>query len=335
VRRLFDLAFWPVVVVLAIALPPLYDDSYVMTELILFGIYFAINLMWSLVLGTAGLYSFATLAFVGAGAYTCAWFSLNHGLPWWAYAPVGIAVGAVGGLLVALPAVRLRGVYFALLTIGLVEACNQYVTSDTENLGGAQGLVNADSIIPPSKQGLIEGYYYAYIAIAVIVGIALLVYWYVSSGRLGLRLRTARESEPVAQAFGIDIPRARLAVFVITAGVLGLVGAFRASYDAGANKSVFDFSTLLLLFAMIVVGGINSPKGILLGTALLQFISEHFVSWGAPRLILLGAIMLAITLFTTDGLAGIPDQIGRILRGGHGAPSAEDAAQATMGGSSP
>ena len=77
---------------------------------------------------------------------------------------MGIAIGAVGGFIVALPAVRLRGVYFALLTIGLVEACNQYVTSDTENLGGAQGLVGADSIIPPSKQGLIEGYYYAYIA---------------------------------------------------------------------------------------------------------------------------------------------------------------------------
>ena len=88
------------------------------------------------------------------------------GCPGGCYAPVGIAIGAVGGLLVALPAVRLRGVYFALLTIGLVEACNQYVTSDTENLGGAQGLVGADSIIPPSKQGLIEGYYYAYVAIA-------------------------------------------------------------------------------------------------------------------------------------------------------------------------
>jgi branched-chain amino acid transport system permease protein len=81
VRKAFDLAFWPVVVVLAIALPPLYDDSYVMAELILFEIYFAINLMWSLVLGTADLYSFATLAFMGAGAYTCAWFSINHGLP--------------------------------------------------------------------------------------------------------------------------------------------------------------------------------------------------------------------------------------------------------------
>ena len=65
-RRAFDLAFWPVVIVLAVVLPPLYNDSYVMAELVLFGIYFAINLMWSLVLGTAGLYSFATLAFVEA-----------------------------------------------------------------------------------------------------------------------------------------------------------------------------------------------------------------------------------------------------------------------------
>jgi ABC-type branched-subunit amino acid transport system permease subunit len=135
----------------------------------------------------------------------------------------------------------------------------------------------------------------------------------------------------VAEALGIDIPRARLAVFVITAAVLGLVGAFRASYDAGANKSVFDFSTLLLLFAMIVVGGINSAKGILIGTALLQYIEQHFVSWGAPRLVLLGVIMLTITLISTDGIAGLPDQIARALRNRR-APSSDPPAAAALGG---
>ena len=182
-RKAFDFAFWSVVVVLAIALPPLYDDSYVMAELILFGIYFAINLMWSLVLGTAGLYSFATLAFVGAGGVFVR-LAVDQPRP----AVVGVrARRASPSARSAGCSSRCRrcacaGVYFALLTIGLVEACNQYVTSDTENLGGAQGLVGADSIIPPSKQGLIEGYYYAYIAIAVIVGVALLVYWWVVVG---------------------------------------------------------------------------------------------------------------------------------------------------------
>ena len=161
---------------------------------------------------------------------------------------------------------------------------------------------------------------------------ALLVYWWVSSGRLGLRLRTARESEPVAQALGIDIPRARLAVFVITAAVLGLVGAFRASYDAGANKSVFDFSTLLLLFAMIVVGGINSAKGILLGTALLQFIEQHFVSWGAPRLDPARRDHAHDHADQTDGLAGIPDQISRALRGPRRPVSRRRRPQRRMGG---
>ncbi len=310
-----DRLFWPIIGVLAVALPFYTDDSYVLAEMVLFGMYFAINLMWSLVLGTAGLFSFATLAFVGVAAYACAWLSLHEALPWWLYAPVGIVIGAIAGLLVALPAVRLRGVYFALLTIGLVEACGQYVVSDVVHFGGAQGLVGADSIIPPSKQGLTEGYYYAYAGIAVVVLVSLLTYWWVSSGSLGLRLRTARESEPVAQALGIDIPRARLSVFVVTSAVLGLVGAFRASYDAGANKSVFDFSTLLILFAMIVVGGISSPKGILIGTGLLLYIEQHYNSSGAPRLIALGVIMLALTLFTTDGLAGLPAQLRRRLAG--------------------
>jgi len=322
-----DRLFWPIIAALAVALPFYTDDSYVLAEMILFGMYFAINLMWSLVIGTAGLYSFATLAFVGVAAYACAWLSINHALPWWLYAPVGVVTGALTGLLVALPAVRLRGVYFALLTIGLVEACGQYVVADVVHFGGAQGLVGADSIIPPSKQGLAEGYLYAYAGIGAIVLVALLTYWWVASGRLGLRLRTARESEPVAQALGIDIPRARLAVFVITSAVLGLVGAVRASYDAGANKSVFDFSTLLILFAMIVVGGISSPKGILFGTGLLLYIEQHYNSSGAPRLIALGAIMLVLTLFTTDGLAGLPGQIRRRFPGTGPGPSAPAAAE--------
>ena len=237
-------------------------------------------------------------------------------------------------MLVALPAVRLKGVYFALLTIGLVEACNQYVTSDTDNLGGAQGLVGADSIIPPSKQGLIEGYYYAYVAIAVIVGIALLVYWWVSSGQASGCACARRASPSRSPRRSASTSRARASPCSSSRPACSGSWARSApSYDAGANKSVFSFSQLLLLFAMIVVGGINSPKGILLGTALLLWIEQHFISWEAPRLILLGAIMLLITLFTTDGLAGIPDQIGRALRSRRGAPpAADDAAAATMGG---
>ena len=158
-RRIFDLkTFWHRrVIVAAIVLPPLYNDSYVMAELVLFGIYFSINLMWSLVSArrvcTRSRHP-PSSAPRPTPARGCRSTTVCRG---GCTRRCDLAVGAVCGSLVALPAVRLRGVYFALLTIGLVEACNQYVTADTQNLGGAQGLVGSDSIIPPSKQGLVDG----------------------------------------------------------------------------------------------------------------------------------------------------------------------------------
>ncbi len=301
--------FWFAVLLLAIVGPVLYHTPYFLAVLIVGCLYFGINLMWALVIGTAGLYSFATLAIVGIAAYASAWLSVKHGWSWYATMPIGTLVGAVVGLLVALPAVRLRGVYFALLTIGLVELCRSYVTQDRDNFGGAQGLTGSDTVIPLEDVGTVEGYAFAYGVILVIVLIALLVYWWVSAGPLGVRLRTARESEPVAQAFGIDISRARLAVFVITSAVLGLLGSFKAANAGSAVPSDFAFTTLLLLFAMIVVGGLNSPRGILIGTALIHFVDQRFIDQGAARFVALGILMLVITLITTNGLAGLPAQI--------------------------
>ena len=86
-------------------------------------------------------------------------------------------------------------------------------------------------------------------------------------------------------------------------------------------SAALSFSTLLLLFAMIVVGGINSPRGILLGTILLYQIDDLLLSHGAKRLILLGVLMLVVTLFTTDGLAGLPRQIRNWINAGGGGGS--------------
>jgi branched-chain amino acid transport system permease protein len=311
------IAFWGGFLVLLVVLPIVYSgDSYVLAELVLFAIYLGTNLMWGLVIGTAGLYSFATVAITGVGTYAGVWLSVKHGVSWPVELVVGVAAAAVLGLLLALPAVRLRGVYFALFTIGLVEAFQQWVTADTQNLGGAQGLYGAKTVIPSTLEGLPDAYTkHAYPLAAGVVVVALVAYWWISEGRLGLRLRTARESEPFAQALGIDVPRARLAVFVATSAVLGLVGAYKGVYTGSADpSSEFNFDTLLFLFAMIVVGGVNSPRGILIGSAILFFIEEHWVGWGANRFILLGALMLVVTLLATNGLVGLPTEARRLLR---------------------
>jgi branched-chain amino acid transport system permease protein len=300
--------FWGALVVFGALLPTFYVDDYVYSVLVLFGLYATINLMWSLVIGTAGILSFATLAIVGVGAYLATYMSLHYGWNWPEMFLIALAAGLVLGAIVAAPAIRLRGVYFALLTFGLVELFRSYV-SLSDYLGLAYGLFGAKSFVPERFDGTHTGSIIAYYAAMGLLLAALVVYWVIHHGRLGLLLRTARESESVAKALGIDVVRARFAVFVASSALLGLTGAFYASYYKGVSPSIFDFGKVLLLFAMMVVGGMWSARGVLIGTGLLLFIDQHWLSAGPPRFIAIGALMLLVTLFTERGLAGIPAQI--------------------------
>jgi branched-chain amino acid transport system permease protein len=311
--RQSELWFWLALVVLGAVLPTFYVDSYVYSVFVLFGMYGAINLMWSLVIGTAGLLSFATLAIVGVGAYSAAFLSIRQQLTWPEMLALGAAVGALLGAVVALPTIRLRGVYFALLTFGLVELFQSYAASSSD-LGQAYGLFGAQSFVPSRYIGGQTGAIIAYYAALGLLVFAFVVYIFVDRGRLGLLLRTARESEPVARAIGIDVVRARFAVFVISSAVLGLVGGFYAAYYQGVSPSIFDFGQLLLLFAMIVVGGTGTARGVLIGTALLLFIDQHFQYAGAWRLIAIGVLMLVVVLTTDRGIDGIPAQLRVWLR---------------------
>ena len=112
------------------------------------------------------------------------------------------------------------------------------------------------------------------------------MYRLVASGRLGLLLRTARESEGVAKGLGIDVVRARFAVFIISSAVLGLIGGFYTGFYGGVSLTIFDFNTLLLLLAMIVVGGVGSAKGAIIGTALLLYIDQTYADLRQSRVAL-------------------------------------------------
>ena len=300
--------FWTVLLLIGLFLPLTFGGLGFLSDLGLFTVYASANLMWTLVLGTAGIYSFATFAIAGASGYFAGYLSVAHGWPWPAMLVAGIVVGCLLGLAVAVPAVRLRGVYFALLTFGLASLFSSYVTV-TDAVGGAQGLYGADSFIPQGELGTRVGALVGSYAGMLLLIVAVVVHRLVDDGRLGLLLRTARESEPFARAIGIDVVRARLALLAISSAVLGLVGAFYVCFYRGISPAIFDFNTLLLPFAMIVVGGLGSRRGVLLGTAVLLFINQYYLQSGPARLIGIALLMLLVTLFTRRGLIGVPDQL--------------------------
>jgi len=277
----------------------------------IFCMFAAINVLWTLIIGTAGIFSLATLAVVGMAGYAAAAANVYLGLPWPLMFLVGPLVGfAIGGIL-ALPSTRLDGLYYALLTMGVAEICRIFVTQ-LRALAPMNGSINkVGSFIPEDwflqREGLLLGFAGAFLLLLA----ALLVFRLVNSERLGLLLRAAkmsREDEAFSEACGIDFRRARLYVFLISSAALGVCGAFYAMYYRSISPSVFSLDQLLLLFAMMVIGGLGRSEGAVLGAAIVIVIDKGLIELGPLRIILIAAIMLLVTVFAHEGLTGARQQ---------------------------
>jgi len=303
---------WWVLSFVALILAPLLTTGGLQSTLIsagtVFLIYAAINLCWTLVIGTAGIFSLATMAVVGASAYAASAMSVFYGWPWWTMLPVGAVTGLVFGVVIALPASRLEGFYYALLTLGLNELCRVYVVQSRTFGSATGGLYGADSFIPSglTQRGeLLTGYYAAFVLMLA----ALCLFRFVNGKRLGRVLRMAPEKrEAFAEAVGVNYRAARIQVFVISSIGLGVIGGFYASYFRGASPSLFSFDTVLLGIAMLVIGGLGRSEGAVLGTFIVILIDKVFLQLGPLRLILIGSIMLLVVLFLKNGLFGIKHQ---------------------------
>ncbi|HJT07165.1 MAG TPA: branched-chain amino acid ABC transporter permease [Stellaceae bacterium] len=300
--------YWTVSLALLLIAPPLLGDNSFLSAATVFAIYAAINVVWMLIIGTAGIFSLATLAVVGAAAYATSYLSINFGLPWWGMIAVGPLFGLVFGVIIAVPAIRLEGFYYALLTVGIAELCRDWVVQ-SRSLGAATyGLYGADSYLPAGiseRGGLVLSFY----AACLVMLAALALYRLIDGRRLGLLLRAAPErQEAFAEALGINYRSARIQVFLISSAALGAIGGFYASYFKGASPSLFTMDSLLLLLAMIVIGGIGSAEGAVAGTLVVVLFDRVFIGLGPVRLMIIAAIMFGTVLFLRRGLFGIVPQ---------------------------
>ncbi|WP_158807999.1 branched-chain amino acid ABC transporter permease [Beijerinckia sp. L45] len=303
---------WWLLSFIAIAVAPFLAPKDLQSTLIsagtVFLIYAAINLCWTLILGTAGIFSLATMAVVGAAAYGAASMSVFYGWPWWTLPFVGGGIGFVFGVVIALPATRLDGFYYALLTLGLNELCRVYVVQSRTFGSATGGVYGADSFIPTGASQRVE-LIIGYFASFALMLSALALFRFVNGKRLGRILRMAPEKrEAFAQAVGIDYRTARIQVFIISSVGLGVIGGFYASYFHGASPSLFSFDSVLLGLAMLVIGGLGKAEGAVLGTFIVIVIDKVFLQLGPIRLILVGAIMLGVVLLLKNGLFGIKHQ---------------------------
>jgi branched-chain amino acid transport system permease protein len=274
----------------------------------IFGIFAAINVCWTLIIGTASIFSLATYAVVGVSAFITSSLSINYGLPWFYLPFVGMAIGFVFGGIIALPAMRLDGFYYALLTLGLNELCRVFFTTSKTFGAASGGLYGADTYINPDWTPHVQSFVSYYGGFALLIG-ALFLFRFINGKQLGRILKMAPEKrEAFAEAIGVDYKRARVIIFLITSVALGFIGGFYTAHYRGVAFSIFSFDTVLLGLAMLTIGGIGKAEGAVAGTLIVVVLDKVFISIGPVRHLMIGGLMFAVVLFLNNGLYGAKQQ---------------------------
>ena len=250
---------------------------------------------WALFSGPTRYISLATVAFFGIGAYTVA--ALADVMPYWLILIVAAGIGLVVALIVGLATLRLAGIYFVIFSFGMAELVRQLVTYYEVNVTRTLGRYVFLPIGP-------EHIYWQLLAL---LAITLLIGWWIGRSRLGLALRVIGDDEVVAQHVGIDIPRAKLALFALSSVIMTLAGAIQAPRWTYIEPSiVFNPTVSFLTVIMALFGGTNSLLGPLLG-AIPLFLLFEWLSANFPNhySIILGLLFIGIVFLLPRGVAGL------------------------------
>lgn len=259
-----------------------------------------------LLLGWAGQFAFAHIAFFGIGTYTTALLSQRFGIPFVIGMPLAAMLAGTIGLLIGFPATRLRTVYLALATFAFAEAAQWVFNSWDKVTGGPDGL----RIAAPSILGYRVGTDpTAFPVLAVILALMIAGTMYLTTSKFGRAMCAVRESEHVASASGIDVRSTKVWAFAISAVYAAVAGGMYTLFQSFVNPDVFGFHQIVLLLSMIVVGGLGSIPGVLIGVALLGLLPEVMRTTMRDLLIwqelVYGLILILAVMFMPRGIWGL------------------------------
>jgi branched-chain amino acid transport system permease protein len=288
-------------VVLLIVLPVFLNDYYrdIMT---LTGMYVVLALGLNIVVGQAGLLNLGYVAFYAIGAYTYAILSTTVGLPFWPGLAAGGFAAAVFAVLLGIPTLRLRGDYFAIVTLGLGEITRIILNNWDSLTGGPNGIskIGRPVLAGYTLHTTLDFYY----VILIIVLITVFAMRRLIASRIGRAWIAIREDEIAAEAMGINTFRLKLLAFVLGSAWAGVVGVFFAAKMAFVSPESFTFFESVMILCMVVLGGMGSIAGIVLGALLLITLPEIFRDFQDYRMLAFGAALVLMMAFRPQGLLG-------------------------------
>jgi len=293
-------------VILVLLVLPQLLGLFLSEVLTIVGLYVLLGLGLNIVVGFAGLLDLGYVAFFAIGAYTTGVLTSPElgffNLSFWGALPFAIFMGVLSGVLLGIPVLKMRGDYLAIATLGFGEIIRILVLSDFLRswLGGAQGIGK----IPKAHIGSIEfatpqQIYYLILAGCLLVGF---ISWRLRDSRLGRAWMAVREDEDVAQAMGINLSSTKLLAFATGAAFSALSGAIFASKLGSVYPHSFNVMISINILCLIIVGGMGSIPGVLVGAIALVGLPELLREFAEYRLLVYGAALVAMMLLRPEGL---------------------------------
>jgi branched-chain amino acid transport system permease protein len=266
------------------------------------GMFIMMALGLNIVVGKSGLLDLGYVAFFAIGAYSQGILSTLYGWNTWEVMPFGIGFAMIAGVILGLPALRLRGDYLAIITLGFGEIV-RIVAINLSVTGGPNGIPGIPN--PPSVAGLHFDLMHPETYFWLVFAMILLVIWMVrrfTIRRPGRAWEAIRQDEDVAALMGVNTLVYKLWSFVIGAAVGGAAGVLYASKVMVISPDMFKFDVSILILACVVFGGIGNIWGVALGAAILAYLPERIRFISDARQLVFGLVLIIMMNMRPDGL---------------------------------
>lgn len=298
-RDMFWLAGFFTLLMLA---PFCMPNNYYLTILILCGLHAMHAVGLCLLVGHAGQISLGHAGFYGLAAYTSAYLSTTLGLAVGLSMVAGVVLTVLISLLVGLPSLKLKGHYLAMATLGFGIILSILFTETVDITGEPSGFVGIPRLSILGQELTTD--IAVYRAVAVVLCLMVWLSFNVLHSRIGRALRALHTSEKAAQAMGVDIARFKLFVFVLSAAFSSISGVLYAHYLTFIAPVSFGFMFSVELIVMVVLGGMVSVPGSIVGAFFVTILPEFLRAFENVEVVLFGAILILCMMFLPDGLAG-------------------------------
>jgi len=265
--------------------------------------YVVLGLGLNIVVGLGGLLNLGYAAFYAVGAYTYALLHVHFGIGFWVSLPIGAALATILGILLAIPVLRLRGDYLAIVTLGFGEIVRIILENWNDFSYGPSGIAN---IPRPSFFGmhlkLQQAAIYIYFIMVALVIFTIFVVRRLENSRMGRAWIAMREDEIASQSMGINITKTKVTTFAIGAFWAGMIGVVFAAKTTFINPASFTLWESVMILCIVVIGGMGSIFGVVVGAGILILLPEYLRAFSQYRMLLFGAILVLMMVFRPGGI---------------------------------